>query len=145
MKSNTLSFINNYRLDLNRINHFFCVFLFGLAFNNFASFLLRARTLNLQKSFSCCLLFCLATNLPSLLSLKTFATFYLAMSLFSFPDLIPLPIFKVCLVNWSLEMGMVCLAKPYPSMRTLLSLTISTMVASFPSRGPKLILATLPT
>jgi hypothetical protein len=51
----------------------------------------------------------------------------------------------VCLVSWSLLTGMTCLLMPYPSIKTLLSFRISTIVASLPASAPKLTLTTRPT
>ena len=119
----------------NFLHHFFPFFIF-FAFCNFDSFLLSTVTLYLSKSFSCCLLACLAKALPKLLSLNVFCTFSFAITLFSLPLLIPRPTAKTCLVSCNLLMGMTCRLMPYPSTKTLLSLRISTIVASFPSRGP---------
>lgn len=130
----------------NHIYHFFfATLLFCLALNNFDSLLLKETTLNLSKSLSSALLVCLAYDLPIELSLKVFCTFYFAIAFLNLPEVMPRPTLKTCLVSWSLLMGIICLAIPSPSIKTLLSLIISTIVASFPSRGPKLILATLPT
>ena len=121
----------------NTEHHFFlAAFLSCLALSNLESFLRRVKTLNLSKSVSCSLLACLAKDLPKELSAKDFETFYLEIIVLNFPVVIPLPILRTCLVSWSLPIGMICLVNPSPSTRTLLSLRISTMVASFPSRGP---------
>lgn len=127
------------------IAHFLATFLLGLALNNFDSFLLRERTLNLSKSFNVYLLVCLSKAFPKELSANFLATPSLAITFLSFPVLTPLPTFRTCLVSWSLRMGMTCLLRFYPSTRTLLSERMSTMVTSFPVSAPKLTLATRPT
>ena len=120
----------------NMLDHFLATFLLGLALSTLDSLLLKLKTLNLSKSVNSALLVCLANDLPILLSLNTFWTFYLAIVFLNLPEVTPLPILSTCLVSWSLATGMTCLEIPSPSIKTLLSLRISTIVASFPSRGP---------
>lgn len=112
-------------------NHFL-----GLARVSLASFLLSTRTLYLSKSVRFCLLCCLAKDLPIELSANFLATFSFEMMLLSLPVRAPLPHLMTCLVSWSLRMGITCLWMASPSTKTRLSLRISTMVASLPSRGP---------
>lgn len=124
-------------LDLNKLNHFFfAAFLFCFALTNLDSFLLKTKTLNLSKSFNCCLLAWLTRVFPKLVSSKFFWTFSLEIILLSLPLLIPLPTLRTWFESLSLAIGNACLLIPSPSIKTHLSLIISTMVASLPSRGP---------
>lgn len=142
-----LAVLKIYR-DLNKVvgHHFFlATFLSDLALRSLDSFLLNTKALYLSKSVSCSLLACWEYLFPRELSSKVFWTLSLAIAFLSLPEVTPLPTLSTCLVSCSLRMGMSCLLIPSPSINTLLSLTMSTMVASFPTWGPKLILATRPT
>ena len=119
--------------------------LLGLALRRVASFLLRTRTLYLSKSVKLSFLACLAYAFPKELSANFWATFSFLRMVLTFWVLAPLRILALNLVSCSLRMGMTCLLMVYPSTNTLLSLMISTIVASLPASTPKLILATRPT
>ena len=111
----------------------------------FITLFLRMVALNLSKSLRLALLCWAWTFFPNGEFSHLACNPSFSITALTDPVLAPLPILSTCPVNLSLLVGMTCLLMCCPSTNTLFSLMISTITASFPSKGPKFILATLPT